>query len=211
MTSTTRPNRLRPRKTPRQVRAEETRARLLDAAAEVFETHGYDAGTTNAIAAAASMSVGSLYQYFPNKDAILVELMVRHIADGADRVRAAFVGWARSGTGLDGLVVETVRSLLALHRESPVLHQVLMTQVPLPRDVAQQIEALEVEVVAELIGLLRAFPAVPADEVDRRAVVVATTVNSLVHTQVARPTPLLDDDTFVTETASMVTAYLTRP
>lgn len=177
----------------------------------MFETHGYDAGTTNAIAAAASMSVGSLYQYFPNKDAILVELMVRHIAEGAQRVRAALDGWARAGTGLDDLVVETVRSLLALHRESPVLHHVLMTRVPLPRDVAQRIEELEVEVVVTLIGLLRTVGAVPADEVDRRAVLVATTVNSLVHTQVARVDPPLDDDTFVTETAAMVTAYLTRP
>ncbi|OWY61320.1 hypothetical protein B7486_64405, partial [cyanobacterium TDX16] len=73
---------LRPRKAPRQQRAVETRARILEAAAEVFTEHGYAAGTTNRIAERAGMSVGSLYQYFPNKDAILVELVELHIAEG---------------------------------------------------------------------------------------------------------------------------------
>src|SRR5712672_1569394 len=73
---------LRPRKAPRQQRALDTRRRLLDAAAHVFAEHGYAAGTTNRIAEAAGHSIGSLYQYFPNKDAILVELASEHATAG---------------------------------------------------------------------------------------------------------------------------------
>ena len=51
----------------------------------MFEEHGYAHGTTNRIAAEAGLSVGSLYQYFPNKDAILVELVRAHI-DEATRL-----------------------------------------------------------------------------------------------------------------------------
>ncbi|MFD0852230.1 TetR family transcriptional regulator, partial [Actinomadura adrarensis] len=78
--------RLRPLKTPGQLRAVETRQRLLDAAARVFSEHGYSAGTTNRIAAAAGHSIGSLYQYFPNKDAILAELVGAHVRAGIESV-----------------------------------------------------------------------------------------------------------------------------
>src|SRR3954462_6141325 len=74
--------RLQPRRKPRQVRAELTRQRTLTAAAHVFAEHGYAAGTTNRIAERGRISIGSLYQYFPNKDAILAALLVRHLDRG---------------------------------------------------------------------------------------------------------------------------------
>jgi AcrR family transcriptional regulator len=67
--------RLQPRKQPEQVRAELTRDRIVAAAAQVFAEHGYFAGTTNRIAEHAGVSIGSLYQCYPNKDSILIELM----------------------------------------------------------------------------------------------------------------------------------------
>lgn len=75
-------SRIQPRKRPRQVRAELTRERILDAAARVFAEHGYAAGTTNRIAERARVSIGSLYQYYPNKDAILAELIGDHLDTG---------------------------------------------------------------------------------------------------------------------------------
>lgn len=74
--------RLEPRRKPRQVRAELTRERILTAAAHVFAERGYAGGTTNRIAERARISIGSLYQYFPNKDAILAELLIQHIDRG---------------------------------------------------------------------------------------------------------------------------------
>jgi AcrR family transcriptional regulator len=73
--------RLVPRKLPKQERSEATVESILDAAAQVFERHGYAAGTTSRIAERAGVSIGSLYQYFPNKDAILVALVHRHLAE----------------------------------------------------------------------------------------------------------------------------------
>ena len=51
---------------------------ILEAAAQVFERHGYAAGTTNRIAERAGVSIGTLYQYFPSKEAIVVALVRRH-------------------------------------------------------------------------------------------------------------------------------------
>ncbi|MFD1050789.1 TetR/AcrR family transcriptional regulator, partial [Kibdelosporangium lantanae] len=78
---------LQPRKQPKQVRGELTRQRILTAAAHVFAEHGYAAGTTNRIAERARVSIGSLYQYYPNKDAILVELVSRHLLEGEEALR----------------------------------------------------------------------------------------------------------------------------
>ncbi|GGC66390.1 TetR/AcrR family transcriptional regulator [Undibacterium terreum] len=68
---------LTPRKTPGQGRAVATVAAILEAAARILETEGLAAYTTNAVAALAGVSIGSLYQYFPSKDAITRALINR--------------------------------------------------------------------------------------------------------------------------------------
>lgn len=65
------------RKQPRQKRSEAMVDSILEAAARIIEGEGLDRLNTNAIAAQAGASVGSLYQYFPSKDAILAELIRR--------------------------------------------------------------------------------------------------------------------------------------
>ena len=71
---------LRPRKLPRQQRAAATVSAILEAAACILESGGLDAYTTNAIAERAGASIGSLYQYFPNNDALTRSLMAREDA-----------------------------------------------------------------------------------------------------------------------------------
>lgn len=67
------------RRTPRQARGQQRIALILDAAAQVFAELGYETATTNAIAARANTSIGSLYQFFPNKEAILHALAARYL------------------------------------------------------------------------------------------------------------------------------------
>jgi AcrR family transcriptional regulator len=66
-----------PRKSPRQARSRRMKEDLLEAAARVLERHGAEHFTTNHVAEAAGASVGSVYQYFPNKAALLVALHER--------------------------------------------------------------------------------------------------------------------------------------
>jgi AcrR family transcriptional regulator len=72
--ATNRRQSLKPRKIPQQSRAEQTVATILEAAARVLETKGMDGMNTNLVAQRAGVGVGSLYQYFPNKDALIVAL-----------------------------------------------------------------------------------------------------------------------------------------
>ena len=67
------------RRRPRQARAQVRLERILDTAEEVFAELGYDAATTNLIASRAGTSIGSLYEFFPNKEAMARALADRYI------------------------------------------------------------------------------------------------------------------------------------
>src|SRR5579864_4857779 len=70
-----------PRKLPSQKRSQDTVAALLEATARVLERDGFDRASTNRIAEAAGVSIGSLYQYFPSKEALVAALVERHMAE----------------------------------------------------------------------------------------------------------------------------------
>ena len=76
------------RRTPSQARSEARIDRILDAASAIIARDGYEAATLTAVAAYAKTSIGSLYQYFPDKPAIAVELARRHGVEIADRWEA---------------------------------------------------------------------------------------------------------------------------
>jgi len=77
MTRSSRRPPLSPRKLPSQPRSAETVAAIIEAAAQVLETDGLEGFNTNAVARRAGVSIGSLYQYFPGKDALTIALMGR--------------------------------------------------------------------------------------------------------------------------------------
>ena len=122
--------RLNPRKTPRQSRSQATCAAILEAAARILETEGGHGLTTNHIAALAGVSIGSLYQYFPGKEAVLAELirgmrqeMLDDFEDAARRAKGRDLAFA-----VDALTGASLRHHLrrpalaqALEREEPTL------------------------------------------------------------------------------------------
>ena len=80
---------LNPRKQATQARAAETVAVILEGAAHILEERGLEGYTTNAIAERAGVSIGSLYQYFPNKDAVTIALIGRESAGLLADIEAA--------------------------------------------------------------------------------------------------------------------------
>ena len=70
---------LRPRRSPSQTRSRATVDGILTAAARIFARDGFATGTTNRIAELAGVSIGSLYEYFPNKQALLVDCWTRRL------------------------------------------------------------------------------------------------------------------------------------
>ena len=101
---------------------------MLTAAARVLVRHGYEDATTNRIAEAAGISVGSLYQYFPNKEAIVAALFERHSQHMWDAFASNLEGlWAQP---LVAAVPAVIDALVQAHAVEPRLHRVLHEQVP---------------------------------------------------------------------------------
>ncbi len=126
------PNRrLEPRKLPKQARSGATVEAILEAAAQIFERHGYAAGTTNRIAERAGVSIGPLYQYFPNKDAILLALVHQHLAEGTAALGPHLERLSR-GARFDDVLPDIVNARVALHALAPGLHRVLFEETQLP-------------------------------------------------------------------------------
>ncbi|MEV7043199.1 TetR/AcrR family transcriptional regulator [Amycolatopsis sp. NPDC051061] len=197
--------RIQPRKQPRQVRAELTRQRILTAAAHVFGEHGYAAGTTNRIAERAGISIGSLYQYFPNKDAILAELLVRHLDDGAaiaERVqREALPG------PIEEIFRLFVRGAIESHLDEPRLLRVLLEQAPKSNDVLERVERLKTDLAAYLRALLDEHPEVRVTDTETAARLIVTTVELVIHQLVADHEPV-DTGCLETELVAMLTRYV---
>lgn len=143
----------RPRKTPSQQRSRFTYDTILEAAARVFDEEGMSA-TTNRIAERAGVSVGSLYQYFPNKQALLHELALRHI----DRAEASFAATLQqvraSRPSLDAVVADLVR--LAIRENGPLAraHQVMREHTPRTPEIEHRFARFLDVVVDGLVGYL---------------------------------------------------------
>jgi AcrR family transcriptional regulator len=199
--------RLQPRRSPGQQRAVETRQRLLAAAARVFSEYGYAAGTTNRIAEAAGHSIGSLYQYFPNKDAILVELVAAHARAGI----AAIEHHLNGGTlpeSVEDKIRLFVRAAIDNHRDDPALHRVLFEEAPRPPELLELLHTAEARAVAVASELLAADPQVRVTDIPVAARLVVTTIESLVHRLFTHGHPD-DADRIENEMVAMLTRYLT--
>lgn len=91
--------------------------RILDAAAELFVSKGFDATTTDEIAERAETSVGSIYQFFPNKRAIFDAIAARHLED-AFALFESFIGTDPMTAAWRELLARLIDGYAAYHRKN---------------------------------------------------------------------------------------------
>ncbi|MGW1812928.1 TetR family transcriptional regulator [Streptomyces sp. NPDC002125] len=156
----------RPRR--RQARGEARIAQLLDAAASVFCSSGYYGASTNAIAREAGVSPGTLYQFFPNKEAIAVELGDQLLHRWRDTYGAAFVA-SHLELPLDRLLDAVLDPLIAFNCENPAF-AVLTHGSEIPGVITREHDILHATMLSRTEELLGAYlPEVPADRITRIA------------------------------------------
>jgi AcrR family transcriptional regulator len=166
------------RKSPRQQRSRAMVATLLEAAARVLAKRGWERFTTNEVAAVAGVSVGSLYQYFPNKLA-LAEAIRQHHLDGV--LAALSDDEATGGRSTPARrVARLVAGVIAAHSVDPALHRILLTEVPL-KD-RSHYEAFEREYRQRYRAVVSAGPGGRDELRDETAArVLAAAVEGVVH------------------------------
>jgi AcrR family transcriptional regulator len=165
----------------------------------VFERCGYAGATTDRIAVRAGVSVGSLYQYFPDKDALLLHLARRHMDEGLALVRQGVAAFGALDVADPTVLRPALRSLVAAlwahHRTRPRLQRMLLEQVPVPPDTMTWLTAREDELVALLAGLLLRLPAPPPPNPGLTAWALLHLVQALLHDFVVhRPAGVSEDD-----------------
>ncbi|MCW5893453.1 MAG: TetR/AcrR family transcriptional regulator [bacterium] len=186
---------------PHQRRARETVEVILRATAHILSRDGLGGLTTNRVAEKAGVSIGSLYQYFPDKEALVAEVRRRY--DDAFRERMlALVGEAVT-LPLAATIARGVRTLIALHAEDPGLHNAVSAG-----GLAETERRLLHQVAA---GWLEAH----RDEVRRpdRALAAAVALDvaeGIVHGVALRDPDRLARDDFAAEVIDLLVRYLVR-
>ena len=198
-----------PRKLASQERSRSTVDALLEATTRVLIREGYDKASTNRIAEVAGVSIGSLYQYFPSKEALVAAVVDRHQQEVSQVTRNALVKVA--ARPIEVAAREFVSVAIDAHRVNPKLHGVLAEQIPR----VGRLENIEAN-VRDGYALVRGYLEAHRDEIDvadldLAAFVVVTVVEALTHAAVLRRPDILADDKarrFVDDVTRLVVRYL---
>ncbi|MFD9397554.1 TetR family transcriptional regulator [Streptomyces sp. NPDC060011] len=152
----------------RQARGERRITQLLEAAASVFCRSGYTGASTNAIAREAGVSPGTLYQFFPNKEAIAVGLsdqLLEHWATSHGQALTA----ENTGLPLDRMLDAVLDPLIAFNVENPAFG-ILMHAPDTPGRIVEEISTLHGAILTRVEDLIAArLPDSPAEERSRTA------------------------------------------
>ncbi|HVY98520.1 MAG TPA: TetR/AcrR family transcriptional regulator [Dongiaceae bacterium] len=199
----------KPRKSAVQARSRATVDALVEATARILVREGFDRASTNRIAETAGVGIGSLYQYFPGKEALVAAVIERHQREIRQAVRDELAEI------LDLPVEPAVRKLVALavraHRVDPKLHRVLAEQLPHlgKRDDQERFGG-------ENFALFRTYlerhrDEIRVDDLELASFVCVTAIEALTHNAVLHYSKRLSGDAMealIDEGARLVTGYL---
>jgi AcrR family transcriptional regulator len=199
-----------PRKQPRQARSQATVDAVITAAAQVLIEQGYERATTARVAERAGVSIGSLYQYFPNKEALVAALIERHAHEIVAIMQRALAG-AAGGTLENGLKA-VIRAGAQAHRIDPALHKILHEQVPRVGRLAMAMDTSR-QITEAIERFLRSHQDEMHPERDpaTAAIVIETALEALGHKAVIERPDLLAAGIVEREAFSLVAGYLLRP
>ena len=197
-----------PRKLPEQERSQQTVAAILQAAADVLVKRGYAKASTNAIAERAGVSIGSLYQYFPDKYAVYVRLLENHCDAVHSHVWEVIDELANQSRSLDETLRLMLRAVLDEHQGEPQLHRVLIEEVPKPSDFIARHREEERQFAARVEKWLSANPQIRVSDPKTSAHVVVQTAHILTHWLAHSAPDDLDRERFLDESVRMLTLYL---
>jgi AcrR family transcriptional regulator len=204
-----------PRKLPQQDRSRITVEAILEATAHILTEEGYHKANTNRIAERAGISIGSLYQYFPNKESLMAALMEQHSNEIAALVESKLQNLLDAP--LETAVPELVKAVIAAHAINPCLHQVLNEEIPRSERL-QQMQKADERITELLQAYLGRWSNSPQERLRQRVhpqnlemtvFILSRTVESLCHSAVIEHPSFVSNSQFEQEVSNLLLLYLT--
>jgi len=196
-----------PRKQPSQARSRQTVEVILAATSRILAREGYEAATTTRVAEVAGVSIGSLYQYFPSKEALVSALVEAHIGKIIQLLADATSELTRSS--LDEVVRALARALVRAQNGDPELHAVLTQHFP---DVEgfRQVRTLNARACELVQMFLAAQPAVRPQNLSLAAFVLVHAVQAIISAAVVERSKAWSEDELVDALATLVLRFLAK-
>jgi AcrR family transcriptional regulator len=201
---------VKPRKLPRQSRAKATVDAIVEATTQVLLVEGYDRFTTARAAEKAGVSIGSLYQYFPNKAALASAVIDRCCENFLIAFERALAAGPRRVT-----LAECIRAIvdvtLISHRLTPDLHRIVLELAP-RLGVAERTETFSRAAAQAIEVMLRkhADEIAPDIDISAAAAILETLLEALAHRAASAHPVHLESDLLARETTRLITSYLAR-
>lgn len=196
-----------PRKIPKQQRALHTVNSILLATQKILSDSGYEQATTNYIAEVAGVSIGSLYQYFPSKEAIIVSLIEKTIVEAAEQIRDELI--ICMGLPLEESTPRLIRVILKTRRENSFIF------LKLPR-VMPSYETVSTQLTTEkyLYTTIHSYyehhrDVLKIEDLDTAIFVTEHLVIGCIDSYIEHESPRIDEDTLVEHLSLAVLNYLT--
>lgn len=197
---------VKPRKIPAQARSRATVDAIIQAATYILTKVGWEGLTTNAIAERAGVNIGSLYQFFPNKEAIIAELQRRHATDTRTDLLEVLRVLPDQPSLRDALSL-IVEMLVAEHRIAPALHKAIHEELPRTvRHLDDGKDSLQQQFAQVLEPFMKNVP-----DPELSIYLMSIAAHAIIHTVTADQPTLLEQPAFVSEVVTLMEHYLQRP
>lgn len=173
------------RKRPIQARSKATVDAIIEAAARILSDHGWAGFTTNKVAEAAGVSIGSYYQYFPDKHSLIDAIRERHLED----CRTVLKSVLEHALPLPRFVEELVDGVIAIHSAHPGLHRVLLDEAPMSATFRDPFSAFEKEYLGYYSAIMTTYRSGQNDIDNQTAgIVLSDAIDGIVHNAARRGT-----------------------
>jgi AcrR family transcriptional regulator len=200
-----------PRKLPRQNRAKTLVESIFTAATQVLESEGYGAATTSRIAERAGVSIGSLYQYFPNKDSIMGSLVINHAKNVARETAKIISANEIRPQPFRTLISVLIQKCIDTNDSSANLHRLLNSEIPDRIFFPEERRLVRCRV---LHGFRNFFAnhshEIKAGDLNRAAAFTFNVIDSTIHQTLLNDPAQLRNQEFSDDLIELVSKYLIR-
>jgi AcrR family transcriptional regulator len=199
---------LKPRKIPVQDHSRFTVTAIYQAATQILTKEGYEGTTTDLIAERAGVSIGTLYQYFPSKDAILLGLFEQHIKESMDMTQHILEEIHQRGRISPDMTPKIIRMFLEHNIHDHAKHMLFIANVGWPEEIVRQQMELSRTLKKMLEEILEASSDLHVKDPKTAAHIIWASARLIIHDYLLYWTDDISSEALITELAEMLNRYI---